>query len=91
MTKTAKVPWGSSVVVVGSGGVGLNAIQLATTIPNLLILEGIETWGGFHAEILKTPITWEDGYVIPPTAPGLGIELDETVALANPYDVRTSI
>ena len=28
---------------------------------------------------------WEDGYVIPPTGPGIGIELDEDVARANPY------
>ena len=61
------------------------AIQLATTIPNFLILEGIERWGGFHAEILKNPITWEDGYVVPPDAPGLGVELDEEVANAHPY------
>ena len=59
--------------------------QLATCTPNFLILESIETWGGFHAEILKTPILWEDGYVIPPTAPGLGVELNEEVAEANPY------
>ena len=61
------------------------AIQLATSIPNFLILEGIERWGGFHAEILKNPITWEDGYVVPPDAPGLGVELDEEVANAHPY------
>ena len=53
--------------------------------PNFLILEGIKDWGGFHAEILKTPIVWEDGYVIPPSAPGLGVELDEAVAAAHPY------
>jgi L-alanine-DL-glutamate epimerase-like enolase superfamily enzyme len=50
-----------------------------------LILEGIQQWGGFHAHILKAPIRWESGYVIPPTAPGLGVELNETVALAHPY------
>ena len=65
--------------------VGAANIQLATCTPNFLILEGIETWGGFHAEILKTPIQWQDGYVIPSNAPGLGVELDEAVALANPY------
>ena len=59
--------------------------QLATCTPNFLILESIETWGGFHSQILKTPIQWEDGYVIPPTTPGLGVELNEDVALANPY------
>lgn len=61
-------------------------IQLATCIPNFLILEGIETWGGFHADVLKTPIRWENGYVIPPTEPGLGIELDEELIAAHPYD-----
>ena len=65
--------------------VGAANIQLATCTPNFLILEGIEIWGGFHAEILKTPIQWQDGYVIPSNAPGLGVELDEAVALANPY------
>ena len=66
--------------------VGAANIQLATCSPNFLILEGIQDWTGFHAEILKTPIEWQDGYVIPPSAPGLGVELDEAVALAHPYE-----
>ena len=65
--------------------VGAANVQLATCSPNFLILESIESWGGFHSEILKTPIQFEQGHVIPPTTPGLGIELDEAVALANPY------
>ena len=65
--------------------VGAASIQLSACSPNFLILEGIREWGGFHAEILKNPIRWEEGYVIPPDAPGLGVELDEDVALAHPY------
>jgi galactonate dehydratase len=65
--------------------VGAANIQIATCSPNFLILESIETWGGFHSSILKTPIQFEDGHVIPPTAPGLGVELNEEVARANPY------
>jgi galactonate dehydratase len=65
---------------------GAANVQLAACSPNFLILESIQTWGGFHAEILKTPIRWEDGYVIPPDAPGLGVELDEDVAAAHPYE-----
>jgi galactonate dehydratase len=65
--------------------VGAANIQIATCSPNFLILESIETWGGFHSEILKMPIQFEDGHVIPPTTPGLGVELNEAVALANPY------
>ena len=66
--------------------VGAANIQISTCSPNFLILEGLRTWGGFHAEILKTPIQWEDGFVIPPTTPGLGVELDEAVAERHPYD-----
>ena len=51
-----------------------------------MIQESIQTWGGFHAEILDRPVQWEDGYIIPPTRPGLGIELNEAVAEAHPYD-----
>ena len=65
---------------------GAANVQIAACSPNFLILESIQTWGGFHAEILKQPIRWEDGYVIPPTGPGLGVELDEAVAAAHPYD-----
>src|ERR1700752_5016651 len=66
--------------------VGAANIQLATCSPNFLILESIERWDGFQARLLKTPIRWEDGYVIPPASPGLGVELDEAVALAHPYE-----
>jgi galactonate dehydratase len=66
--------------------VGAANIQIAACTPNFLILEGIQQWGGFHAEILRQPIRWEQGYVIPPSAPGLGVELNEAVALAHPYE-----
>ncbi len=65
--------------------VGAANIQLATCSPNFLILESIQTWGGFHSEILKSPIRWEDGYVIPSPEPGLGVELNEDVARAHPW------
>ena len=64
---------------------GAANIQIGACSPNFLILESIQTWGGFHAEILKAPIRWEDGYVLVPTAPGLGVELDEEVAARHPY------
>jgi len=66
--------------------VGAANIQLSTCSPNFLLLEGIERWGGFHAEILKTPIQWQDGHVIPSSTPGLGVELDEEVAARHPYE-----
>lgn len=65
--------------------VGAANIQLATCSPNFLIQESILDWTGFHSEILKKPIQWQDGYIIPPTEPGLGVELNEEVALKHPY------
>ena len=64
---------------------GAANIHFSASLPNFLILESIEMWGGFHAKLLKKPIVWENGFVLLPTEPGLGIELNEEVARANPY------
>jgi galactonate dehydratase len=64
---------------------GAANVHFSATLPNFLILESIETWGGIHSKLLKKPIRWEAGYVIPPTEPGLGVELDEKVAESLPY------
>ncbi len=69
-----------------NGPIGLAAnIQLATCSPNFLILESIMDNSGFHADLLVNPLQWENGRLIPPTAPGLGVEVNEDVARANPY------
>jgi 2-dehydro-3-deoxyphosphogalactonate aldolase len=65
------------------------AIQLDACSPNFLIQEGIEMWGGFYAEIVKEPPCWEDGCIIPPTGPGLGVELDEEVAVEHAYSASS--
>ena len=64
---------------------GAANIQLSACSPNFLLLESIQDWGGFHSKILKEPVKWDDGYVLPPNKPGLGVELNEDVALAHPY------
>ena len=60
-------------------------IQIATCSPNFLIQESIETFGGFYSDLLKKPIQWQDGYIVPPTEPGIGYELDEAIADANRF------
>ncbi|MBD8878735.1 mandelate racemase/muconate lactonizing enzyme family protein [Roseibium polysiphoniae] len=60
-------------------------IQIATCSPNFLILESIGTFDGAYMSVLSSQIQWEDGYIIPPTEPGLGIELNDDVIAANPY------
>lgn len=52
-------------------------IQVDTCSPNFLIQESIGRFDGFHADILEKPIQWENGYIIPPTEPGLGVVLNE--------------
>ena len=65
--------------------VGAANIQISTCSPNFLILEGVKDWGNFYSEILKDPIRWENGFIIPSTKPGLGVELNENVANKYTY------
>jgi galactonate dehydratase len=59
------------------------ATHVAFSSPAFLILETIQT--EFHDAIVKKPLTWEQGYMLAPTEPGLGIELNESVLEDNPY------
>ena len=59
-------------------------IQLAATIPNILMAETIET--PFHAALIKNTLSVEDGFVTVPDGAGLGIDVDEDLARANAYD-----
>lgn len=65
--------------------VGAANAHLSAASPNFLILECIREWQGFHADLLEKPLRIEDGYMVLPTDPGLGVTLDEDVARANPY------
>ncbi len=60
-------------------------IQLSANIPNLLLVECIQTGGDFHLPLIRHTIKVEDGHIRAPTAPGLGIDFDEALALAHPY------
>ena len=53
------------------------AIQVDTCSPNFLIQEANQ--GPLHRTIFEEPLVFENGYITPPTGPGLGIELDESV------------
>ena len=60
------------------------AAHLGFSLPNFLILETILS--DFHAAVIDKPLTWEAGYILPPTEPGLGIALNEEVIRAHPYE-----
>ena len=59
--------------------------QLAVCSPNFLIIETIEGWGGFQAELVDSAFAHEDGHLLVPDTPGLGVTLNEAVARAHPY------
>jgi galactonate dehydratase len=48
-------------------------IQLAASVPNFLCQEQVSLGEGY----LKKPFEVQNGYVMVPTGPGLGIEIDE--------------
>jgi len=73
-------PWLSSGPIAGAA-----SLQLSTCCQNFLIQEGLEKWDGFFSELVTEPFRWEKGYIIPPTGPGLGVELNEEVAAKHPY------
>ena len=59
------------------------AAHVAFSSPSFLILETIQT--EFHDKLLSQSLTWDKGYMLAPTEPGLGIELNVETILNHPY------
>ena len=57
------------------------AIQIDTCSPNFMIQEANQ--GPLHKMIFKEPLVFENGFIIPPKGPGLGVEFDEDVLKAH--------
>ena len=57
------------------------AIQLDVSSPNFLIQEA--NMGPLHKKIFKEPLVFENGYITPPSGPGLGVEFDQEVLKAH--------
>jgi galactonate dehydratase len=62
--------WGGPVITAA-------ALQIDAVIANFLIQESIYKSRGFFDEIVREPFTWENGELLVPDRPGIGIELDE--------------
>jgi galactonate dehydratase len=84
---------GSYIAPHQSGGPVATAVclQLAACVPNFLIQEHFDA---FNEPWTRDLVTWhpainpENGHLSLPDAPGLGLELVDAVALAQPYDPR---
>jgi galactonate dehydratase len=60
------------------------SIHLALAIPNFLILEHVRDDVPWRQDIVDEPLRTEGGYALPPTRPGIGVELVEEAASAHP-------
>jgi galactonate dehydratase len=68
-------------------------LQLAAAIPNFTLQEYPyePDTGEPGRELLKKPLTLDDGYLTIPTDPGIGVELDMDAVATNPYEPREFI
>ena len=60
-------------------------LQLAATIPNFCILETIAVDVPWRKEIVRESLVFSNSEITIPTAPGLGLELDEEACARHPY------
>ena len=64
-------------------------LQLAACCPNFNILEIMYSDVTWRADVTDEDLHYEDGYIIIPDKPGLGIELNEEACLVHPYQAHT--
>jgi len=60
------------------------AVQVDACSPNFLIQE--YNGGPLHEDIFTNPIRFAGGFIEPPTAPGLGLELDAAAVRKHRVD-----
>ena len=63
-------------------------LQLAATVPNFHIHEIMLTDGKFRKVITNEEVVYEDGCILVPDKPGLGIDVNVDEVLARPYTPR---
>ena len=67
------------------------ALHLLAAIPNALMLERIENdWPGRNTVISGAPVL-ENGHLLVPTTPGLGVDIDEAAVARHPSQRNVSI
>jgi galactonate dehydratase len=77
----AVAPHGNNSTTVGLAA----SLQVAACIPNFLIMEYPVAWEPYANELAKNPFKVERGQIALPTAPGIGIDLDEAALAKYPY------
>lgn len=62
------------------------ALHFDLATPNFLIQEDMLTDVPWREEVVRSELRHEGGYWLPPTASGLGIDIDERAAARHPYE-----
>ncbi|MDQ3703171.1 MAG: galactonate dehydratase [Chloroflexota bacterium] len=60
-------------------------LHLNLACSNVGVMEQPQRPGRAMTNVVPGQVTWEDGYLLPPTKPGLGIEFDRDAARRMPY------
>jgi len=61
-------------------------LQFNLAVPNFGVQEQ-PTKPGMLADVVPVQAEWKDGYLLPPTRPGLGIEFDRDAARKHPFQM----
>jgi L-alanine-DL-glutamate epimerase-like enolase superfamily enzyme len=69
----------------GSGPTMMANYHVGFTQPNCFILEQPVMHNPLDTETLVEPLEIVDGYLMPPTAPGLGVTLTDEIKAAYPF------
>lgn len=67
------------------------SIHIGFAVPNYLIQEVVRADVPWRNDILTAPLNIAQGYVLPPTAPGLGIDINEAEAARHPFEPEVTM
>ena len=60
-------------------------LQLNLACSNVGVQEQPQRPGTTLTDVVPVQVEWQDGYLLPPTQPGLGVEFDREAALRTPF------
>lgn len=69
----------------GAGGSVMQNVHCGFACPNTVMLEIPPAYGPLHSEIIGDSLSIENGYVLPPEKPGLGIDLSPETIRRFPF------
>lgn len=63
-------------------------VHLNLAIPNFAVQEQPQKPGAMLDDVVHSSLIWQNGAILPPSAPGLGVELDRNAALERPFRMQ---